>query len=205
MAALVVGAAFADRLAAGAEGGDGNGHGHLEAEIFAVESGIEAGLVIHQAGGIGDRGFLFDEVGEIKFEVGGVGLKAFLQGPENGRDAFHVDQTAVFLQNLDEAAHVGALELMGEIDSEGDGGDGVLRRVGPVTNNDGIAEAFDADLVDSQVAKVGRGLGVVQGVRLGGGLFQRIFILTDFRLRAKDTGGWGHHLARERKKVRLDG
>ena len=183
-----MGAAFADRLAAGAEGGDGYGHGHFEAEIFAVESGIETGLVIHQAGGAGDWGFFFDEVGEIKFKVGGVGLKAFLQGPENGRDAFHVDQTAVFLQNLDEAAHVGALKLMGEINGEGDGGDGVLGRVGPVTNNDGIAEAFDADLVDSQIAEVGRGLGIVQGVRMGKGLFQRNIILADFSLRAKDTG-----------------
>ena len=83
---------------------------------------------------------------------------------------------------------MGALELMGEIDGEGDGGDCVLGRVGPVTNHDGIAEAFDTDLVDSQVAEVGRGLCVVQGIRLGSGLFQRGFILTDFSLRAKDTG-----------------
>ena len=60
--------------------------------------------------------------------------------------------------------------------------------MGPVTNHDGLAEAFDADFVDSQVAEVGRGLGVLQGVRLGSGLFQREFILTDFSLRAKDTG-----------------
>ena len=83
---------------------------------------------------------------------------------------------------------MGALELMGEIDGEGDGGDCVLGRVGPVTNHDGIAEAFDTDLVDSQVAEVGGGLGIVQGVRLGNGFFQGEIILTDFRLRAKDTG-----------------
>ena len=188
MAALVVGAAFADRLAAGAKGGDGNGHGHLEAEIFAVESGIKTGLVIHKARGAGNRGFLFDEVREIKFEVGGVGLKAFLQGSENGRDAFHVNQTAVFLQNLDEAAHVGALELMRKIDGEGDGGDSVLGRMGPVPNHNGIAEAFNADFVDSQIAKVGRGLSVVKRVRLGKGLFQWDVILADFSQRAKDTG-----------------
>ena len=183
-----MGAAFADRLAAGAKGGDGNGHGHLEAEIFAVESGIKTGLVIHKARGAGNRGFLFDEVREIKFKVGRVGQKALLQGSENSRDAFHMNQAAVFLQNLDEAAHVRAFELMGKIDGEGDGGDGVLGRMGPVTNHDGIAEAFDADFVDSQVAEVGRGLGILQGVRLGGGLFQSGLILTDFSLRAKDTG-----------------
>jgi hypothetical protein len=60
--------------------------------------------------------------------------------------------------------------------------------MGPVPNHNGIAEAFNADFVDSQVAEVGRGLGILQGVRLGGGLFQRGLILTDFSLRAKDTG-----------------
>jgi len=195
-----VGAAFADCFAAGAEGGDRNGHSHLEAEILAVEGGIETGLVIDQSGGAGNRGFLFDEIGKIKFEVGGVCLKAFLQGAENGRDAFDMNQAAVLLQNLDEAAQMGAFELMGKIDGKGDGGDGILRRVGPVPNHNRIAEAFDADFVDSQVAKVGRGLSVMKRVRLGKGLFQWNVILADFSLRAKDTGGIGSAPSPRKKK-----
>ena len=75
---MVVGAAFTDGLAARAEGGDGNGDSDFESEIFAVECGIEAGLIVDQAGGCGDGGLFFDEVGKIEFEVGGVGLEAFL-------------------------------------------------------------------------------------------------------------------------------
>jgi len=78
LTALVVGASFTDGLTAGAEGGDGNGYGNFESEVFAVESGIEAGLIVDQAGGSGDGGLFFDEVGKIEFEVGGVGLEAFL-------------------------------------------------------------------------------------------------------------------------------
>jgi hypothetical protein len=77
---------------------------------------------------------------------------------------------------------------MRKIDGEGDGGDSVLGRMGPVPNHNGIAEAFNADFVDSQIAKVGRGLSVVKRVRLGKGLFQWNVILADFSLRAKDTG-----------------
>ena len=78
LTALVVGAAFTDGLTAGAEGGDGNGDGDFESEVLAVESGIEAGLIVDEAGGGSDGGLFFDEVGKIEFEVGGIGLEAFL-------------------------------------------------------------------------------------------------------------------------------
>ncbi len=78
LTALVVSAAFTDGLTARAEGGDGNGDGDFESEVFAVEGGIEAGLIVDQAGGGGDGRFFFDEVGKIEFEVCGVGLETFL-------------------------------------------------------------------------------------------------------------------------------
>ena len=78
LTALVVGAAFTDGLTARAEGGDGNGDGDFESEVFAVESGIEAGLIVDQARGGGNGRLFFDEVGKIEFEVGGIGLEPFL-------------------------------------------------------------------------------------------------------------------------------
>ena len=75
---MVVSTAFTDGLTARAEGGDGNSDGDFESEVFAVESGIEAGLIVDQAGGGGDGRFFFDEVGKIEFEVCGVGLETFL-------------------------------------------------------------------------------------------------------------------------------
>jgi len=64
-ATLIMGAAFADGLAAGAESGDGNCDSDFEAEIFSVEGGVEVDLIIHKAWGGSDGSFLFYEVGEI--------------------------------------------------------------------------------------------------------------------------------------------
>ena len=185
LAALVVGAAFTDGLTAGAEGGDGDGNSELEAEILSVEGGVEAGLIIDEAGGGGDGGFFLDEIREIEFEVGGVGLESFLKGAEDRGNAFDMDETAVFLEDFDEAAHVGALKVVGKIDGEGDGGDGVLSGVGAVADDYGVAKSFDADLIDPEIAEVRGGLGVVQGTGLGGYLFQTEFMLTRSTLLAK--------------------
>jgi len=78
LTALVVGAAFTDGLTARAEGGDRNGDGDFESEVLAVESGIEVGLIVDQAGCGSDGCLFFDEVGKIEFEVGGIGLEPFL-------------------------------------------------------------------------------------------------------------------------------
>ena len=50
-----------------------------------------------------------------------------------------MDESAVFLENFDKAAHVSAFELVGEVDSEGDGGDGILGGVSTVADDDGVA------------------------------------------------------------------
>jgi len=85
----------------------------------------------------------------------------------------------MFLEDFDKTAHVGAFELVGEIDGEGDHGDGVLGRVGAVANNDRIAESFNAHFIDPQVAKIRRGLCVLKGVGLGRDLFQSMATLTE--------------------------
>ena len=106
-------APFADGFAAGAEGGDGDGDRNFKAEIFSVECGIKADLIIHEAWGSGNGRLFFDEVGKIEFEVGGVGFEALLEGSEDGGNAFDMDQAAVFLEDFEEAAHVGAFEVVG--------------------------------------------------------------------------------------------
>ena len=178
-ATLIMGSAFADRFAAWAEGGDRNSYGDFEAEIFAVKGCIEVGLVIDEALSGGDRGLFLDEVGEIEFEVGRVRLEAFLESSEDGGDALHMNEATMFLEDFDKTAHVGAFELVGEVDGKGDRGDGVLGRVGAVPNNDRIAESFNAHFIDPQVAEIRRGLCVLKGVGLGRSLFQSIAILTE--------------------------
>ena len=100
-----------------------------------------------------------------------------------------MDESAVFLENFDKATHVSPFELVGEVDGEGDGGDGILGGVSTIADDDRVAESFDADFIDPEVAGIGRGLGVWQGIRMGRGRFQRMVILPQFRVQGKGGGG----------------
>lgn len=117
--------------------------------------------------------------------MSGVGLKALLKSAENGGDTFNMDEAAVFLEDFEEPAHMGSFELVGKVDCESDCCDGILCSVGTVADDDGVAEAFDADLIDPEVPGIGGGLGIVKGVGLGWGLFQSMSTLTESRFWAK--------------------
>ena len=184
-APLIMGAPFADGFAAWAESGDGNCDSDFEAEIFSMEGGIEVDLIIHEAWGGSDGSFFFYEVGKVQFEVSGVGLKALLKGTKDGGDTFDMDKAAVFLEDFEEPTHMGSFELVGEVDRESDCCDGILGGVGTVAHDDGVAEAFDADLIDPEVSGIGGRLGIVKGVGLGWGLFQSMSTLTESRFWAK--------------------
>jgi hypothetical protein len=93
-----------------------------------------------------------------------------------------VDEAAVFLENLDKATHVSAFELVGEVDSKSDGGNGILGGVSTVADDDGVAESFDADLIDPEISGIRGGLGVWEGIGMGRGRFQRMLILPQFRV-----------------------
>jgi len=173
-AALIMGATLADGLTAGAESGDGNCDSDFEAEIFSMEGGIEVDLIIHEAWGGSDGCLFFYKVGKVQFEVSGVGLKALLKGAKDGGNTFDMDQAAVLLEDFEEPTHVGSFELMGEVDCESDCCDGVLGGVGTVADNDGVAEAFDADFIDPEIPRIGGRLGIVKGVRNAGGVFQNV-------------------------------
>jgi len=131
-------------------------------------------LIIHEAWGGSDGCLFFYKVGKVQFEVSGVGLKALLKGAKDGGNTFDMDQAAVLLEDFEEPTHVGSFELMGEVDCESDCCDGVLGGVGTVADNDGVAEAFDADFIDPEIPRIGGRLGIVKGVRNAGGVFQNV-------------------------------
>ena len=118
-----------------------------------------------------DGGFLFNEVGKFQFKVGGLGIELVLQGAEDFRDALYVDEATVILQDLKKPAHMRALELMGQIDRQGHGGDGVLGRTGAIPDHDRVTEVLHTHFVDPEVAKIRRRLRVVKLSRLGTGFF----------------------------------
>ena len=183
-----MGATFADGLAAGAESGDGNCDSDFEAEIFSMEGSIEVDLIIHEAWGGSDGSFFFYEVGEIQFEVSGVGLKALLKGTKDGGDTFDMDEAAVFLEDFEEPTHMCSFELVGEVDCESDCCDGILGGVGPVADDDWVAEAFDADLIDPEVPRIRGRLGIVKGVGAGLGSFSKHVYFNRISLLGKVQG-----------------
>jgi hypothetical protein len=108
-----------------------------------------------------------------------------LKGTKDGGNTFDMDEAAVFLEDFEEPAHMGSFELVGQVDCESDCCDGILGGVGPVADDDRVAETFDADLIDPEVPRIGGRLGIVKGVGLGWGLFQSMSTLTESRFWAK--------------------
>ena len=100
---------------------------------------------------------------------------------QHGRQIFDVDEPPVRVEHLDEAAHVRALEILGQIDQQADPRHGVLRLVCLVAHLDRVEQALHAHLVDAQLARIGLALAI--GQRRRGGLyrrrFQRYFISSD--------------------------
>ena len=116
--------------------------------------------------------------------MGGVGLQALLKSAENGGDTFNMDEAAVFLEDFEKATHMGSFELMGKVDSESDCCDGILGGVGTVADDDGVAEAFDTDLIDPKIPRIGGRLGIVKGIWITRGAFQNVKIVTESELQA---------------------
>ena len=54
------------------------------------------------------------------------GIEAFLEMLENYLDVIDMNQRAMLIQHLDEPTHMRSLEMVGQIDREGDGGNRVL-------------------------------------------------------------------------------
>jgi hypothetical protein len=59
-----------------------------------------------------DWGFALDEVGELDFDVCGLGIEALFEVVKDCRDGAHGEFPLVLGQYLQEARHVGALEVM---------------------------------------------------------------------------------------------
>ena len=89
-------------------------------------------------------------------------LQLRLHRVENLRDILDVHHAAMGMEHLDEPAHVGAFEFLGQIDIHADGGNGVLQRAGLVADLDGETQTPNSNLVNAQFAVVPLALLVVQ-------------------------------------------
>ena len=92
----------------------------------------------------------------------GGGVKFFLQLVQNRGNIFNVDNVAVRVEHLHEAAHVRALKFLWQIHKHPERGDGIVHAVRPVAHLDGKAQSAHAHLVNSQFAGVALALLVIQ-------------------------------------------
>jgi len=94
-----------------------------------------------------------------------LGVEFFFHLVEDLPDGVDVKFAVMLVEDLDEAAHVGAPESVGEVYEHGDGADGVLDLVGPVPDGDGITEILNSHPVDGNFPGVELVLNVYHGSR----------------------------------------
>ena len=73
-------------------------------------------LIVHQAFRAGHGSFLFKEKWELKVDVGFPGAEALEEFCWNGGHAANVQSGAMRVKHLNEAAHMRALVLVGQVD-----------------------------------------------------------------------------------------
>jgi hypothetical protein len=96
--------------------------------------------------------------------MGALGVEAGGELVEDGVDVIDVEFGTEFVEDLDEAAHVGAFEVVGEIHSQLDSGHGALGGMVLVSNLQRISQGFDPHSVNGQLPVVAFALGVFQHV-----------------------------------------
>ena len=166
MAALIVRPGFTDRLGAGTERGHRNDHRDDEIDLSpgtSGESGAEPDRIVQKPDGTGDRGRLLQEIRELKIDVRLIALQPLGQLHQDIPDVAHVQDGAVGVECLHEAAHVGSLEVMGQIDRQLHRGHGSLLGVVLVADPDRVAEILHADAINRNLPVIGEVLCVGKG------------------------------------------
>ena len=147
ISALIVGSVVADFLGAGAEGANGNAHTEEEVVALAIGFPDECAEVVHGRGETGDRGLALDKVGKLDFDVCRLGIEAFFQVVKDCRDCAHGELALVLSEDLQEARHVGAFEVMWQTHGEGNLRSALLLLVLPVEDSDWVKQIADTNLV----------------------------------------------------------
>ena len=160
MRALVVRAVGRNLLRARAQARHRHQDFHGETPLALVDIGDEGNVVVHQALDLGHRRRLVDKIGKIHLDVAGLRLELFRHLVEHALEGIDRDLALMRVEDLDEARHVRALEMMRQAHVHVEVGDGVLHAAGTLTHLDRMADGLDADLVDGEPARVLRTLHV---------------------------------------------
>src|SRR5210317_1008670 len=166
--ALVVSTAFTDFPRTGAK----RGHGYRDAKhkiVILAEAADHIALVLHQTARSGRWCLLLDKIRKFQFEVGTTGLKMLFHITQHGVHAVDTDLAMILIEYLDEATHVGALEVVGQVNIHVDARNRLLLLFVLVHDDDRVADILNADLVDGDVAIVVALLHVRHAAGVAGG------------------------------------
>jgi len=78
-----------------------------------------------------------------------------LHGFKDGPELTHVELSVEFIENLDKAAHMSAFKTSGQVHVHVDVAHRMLHPAVSVQDGEGIADVFDSNLIDIDVAMVG--------------------------------------------------
>lgn len=102
------------------------------------------------------------EIRKLDLKVRGFGIQFLLHCSQNFADVLDMNRASMGVEDLNESAHVSALEVVRQIHEHSNGGNRVLESVGLVPDLDGKAQSAHPDFVYPQFAKVPFVLFVVQ-------------------------------------------
>ena len=128
---------------------------------MVIADACEFDFDVEFAGVAGDWGLLVNEVGEGEFEVGCFGVEAVFHFVDDAHDLVGAYALVVLVEHFEEAAHVGAFLVMREANVHVDVGDGGLGAACFwAFECDGVADIFDANFVDGDLAIIFAALNV---------------------------------------------
>ena len=158
MPTLVMRTSRTDRLGARAEGGHRHDGGDNKIHLAVFEGRAEADGVIHQADRSAHGCFFTEKKRKFDFEMCATALEPPAHLLEDVADVFHMDHGTMFRENLDESTHVGAFEMMRQVDRELNGSDRALNRVLLVAHLQRVAQPLlkhpDQKLVQQQLRQL---------------------------------------------------
>ena len=151
------------RTQAGGRHHDFEPHVGLAVAVFAEDGG----LIVHQALDAGHRRLLHDEVGKGHLDVAGGRIQMLGHLFQHLAERIDRNFALVAMQDLDEAGHVRALEVVRQVHVHVEIRDRVLLAAGAVLHFDRMIDILDADLVDRDLARIGMALHILDGLTLG--------------------------------------
>lgn len=159
---LVVGSPFADSLGARAESGHGNFYSDDIVNLISFCVDLKDDAIVQQALCFCDGRPLGAKIRKAHFHMRFLGVQPDEEFLRHRRNAGHGQFPAMRVEDLQEAAHVRSLEVMGEIHRHVDRCDRVLGSLVAVANAQGKTDILDADSINGQSSVITLVLGVFE-------------------------------------------